>query len=58
MGLRRQGGSLLPSYTEEELEEATFMFVKYYVQSEPYDDLVARCDRLQKELDQLKAERE
>ena len=55
MGLRRQGGSLLPSYTEEELEEATFMFVKYYVQSEPYDELVARCDRLQKELEALKA---
>ena len=55
MGLRRQGGSLLSSYTEEELEEATFMFVKYYVQSEHYDDLAARCDKLQKELEALRA---
>ena len=34
-GLRRKGGSLLPEYTEEEFNEATFTFVKYYVQSVP-----------------------
>ena len=28
-GLQRKNGSLLPSYTEEELDEATFTFVKY-----------------------------
>ena len=31
-GLRRKNGSLLPEYTEEEFNEATFAFVKYYVQ--------------------------
>ncbi len=31
-GLRRKNGSLLPEYTEEEFDEATFNFVKYYVQ--------------------------
>ena len=40
-GLRRQNGSLLPEYTEEEFQEATFSFVKYYVQSRHYDELVA-----------------
>ena len=40
-GLRRHNGSLLPEYTEEEFQEATFSFVKYYVQSRHYDDLVA-----------------
>lgn len=39
-GLQRKNGSLLPSYTEEELDEATFTFVKYYVQGEHYDELV------------------
>lgn len=31
-GLRRKNGSLLPEYTEEEFNEATFIFVKYYIQ--------------------------
>lgn len=51
-GLRRSGGSLLPSYTEEEFEEATFAFVKYYVQSEHYDELTARIKKLEFELEQ------
>ena len=49
-GLRRSNGSLLPDYNEEELQEATFSFVKYYVQSRHYDDIVAENDRLKKEL--------
>ena len=40
-GLQRKNGSLLPSYTEEELDEASFTFVKYYVQSKHYDELTA-----------------
>ena len=51
-GLRRKNGSLLPSYTEEEFAEATFEFVKYYVQTEHYDDLAARLKKVQFELDQ------
>ena len=51
-GLRRKNGSLLPEYTDEEFSEATFEFVKYYVQTEHYDDLVARLKRVQFELDQ------
>ena len=39
-GLRRKNGSLLPEYTEEEFSEATFNFVKYYVQGVHYDALV------------------
>jgi len=50
-GLRRSGGSLLPEYTEEELQEATFSFVKYYVQSRHYDELVAENEKLKKDLD-------
>lgn len=50
-GLRRSKGSLLPSYTEEELEEATFSFTKYYVQGRHYDDLVAENEKLKKELE-------
>lgn len=49
-GLRRSGGSLLPEYTEEELQEATFSFVKYYVQGRHYDDLVAENEKLKKDL--------
>ena len=49
-GLRRVNGSLLPEYTEEEFQEATFSFVKYYVQSRHYDDLVAENEKLKKEL--------
>ena len=45
-GLRRVNGSLLPEYTEEEFQEATFSFVKYYVQSRHYDELVAIFNRL------------
>ena len=51
-GLRRKGGSLLPEYTEEEFGEATFTFVKYYVQSRHYDELVEENKKLQFELDQ------
>lgn len=50
-GLRRSNGSLLPQYSPEEFEEATFSFVKYYVQSRHYDDLVAENEKLKKELD-------
>jgi len=49
-GLARAGGSLLPEYTDEELQEATFSFVKYYVQSRHYDELVAENEKLKKEL--------
>ena len=51
-GLRRKGGSLLPEYSEEEFSEATFSFVKYYVQSRHYDDLVAENERLKFALEQ------
>ena len=50
-GLQRHHGSLLPEYTEEEFEEATFSFVKYYVQSEHYDELVEQNKKLRRELD-------
>ena len=49
-GLRRVNGSLLPEYTEEEFQEATFSFVKYYVQSRHYDELVAENEKLKKDL--------
>ncbi len=51
-GLRRKDGSLLSEYTEEELDEATFTFVKYYVQSVHYDDLVAENKKLRFDLEQ------
>ena len=51
-GLRRKGGSLLPEYTEEEFNEATFTFVKYYVQSRHYDELVEENKKLKYDLDQ------
>ena len=51
-GLQRKNGSLLPSYTEEELGEATFSFVKYYVQGEHYDELVEENKKLRYELEQ------
>ena len=51
-GLRRKGGSLLPEYTEEEFNEATFIFVKYYIQGRHYDELVVENKKLQFELDQ------
>ena len=51
-GLQRKNGSLLPSYTEEELDEATFTFVKYYVQGEHYDELVDENKKLRYELEQ------
>ena len=54
-GLQRKNGSLLPSYTEEELNEATFTFIKYYVQSKHYDDLVAENEKLKRELEQDEA---
>ena len=51
-GLRRKNGSLLPEYTEEEFNEATFIFVKYYVQGEHYDELVEENKKLRYELEQ------
>ncbi|MBE6989833.1 MAG: hypothetical protein E7426_03695 [Ruminococcaceae bacterium] len=51
-GLRRKDGSLLPDYTEEELDEATFTFVKYYVQSKHYDELVEENKKLRFDLEQ------
>ena len=51
-GLRRKNGSLLPEYTEEEFNEATFIFVKYYTQGRHYDELVEENKKLQFELDQ------
>ena len=50
-GLKRVNGSLLPSYSEEEFQEATFEFVKYYVQSRHYDDLVAENNKLKNDLE-------
>lgn len=50
-GLKRVGGSLLPSYTEEEFNEATFGFVKYYVQGRHYDELVEENKKLKWELE-------
>ena len=54
-GLQRRGGSLLSSYSPEELDEATFTFVKYYVQSKHYDELVAEIDKLKREIEQDEA---
>ena len=51
-GLRRKNGSLLPEYTEEEFNEATVIFVKYYIQGRHYDELVEENKKLQFELDQ------
>ena len=51
-GLRRKNGSLLPEYTEEEFNEATFAFVKYYVQGAHYDTLVEENKKLKFELEQ------
>ena len=50
-GLKRVNGSLLPSYSEEEFQEATFEFVKYYVQSRHYDDLGAENNKLKSDLE-------
>ncbi len=54
-GLQRKNGSLLDKYSDADLAEATFTFVKYYVQSKHYDDLVAENKRLQAELEQDEA---
>ena len=51
-GLLRKNGSLLPEYTEEEFSEATFNFVKYYVQGVHYDALVEENKKLKFELEQ------
>ena len=51
-GLRRKNGSLLPEYTEEEFDEATFNFVKYYIQGVHYDTLVEENKKLKFELEQ------
>lgn len=56
-GLRRVNGSLLPEYSEEEFAEATFSFVKYYVQGRHYDDLVKENEQLKRDLDAEVAER-
>ncbi len=50
-GLKRYNGSLLPQYTEEEFQEATFSFVKYYIQGRHYDELVAENAKLKRELE-------
>lgn len=50
-GLQRRNGSLLPEYSDEEMREATFSFVKYYVQGVHYDELVAENEKLKKELE-------
>ncbi len=57
-GLRRKGGSLLPTYDKEEFDEATFTFVKYYVQGTHYDTLVEENKKLRYALDQEKEWRE
>ena len=49
-GVARAGGSLLPEYTEDALQEATFSFVKYYVQGRHYDELVAENEQLKRDL--------
>ena len=51
-GLRRKSGSLLPEYTEEEFNEATFNFVKYYGPGVHYDTLVEENKKLKFELEQ------
>ena len=51
-GLRRKGRLSLPEYTDEEFNEATFTFVKYYVQSRHYDELVEENQKLKYDLDQ------
>ena len=51
-GLRRKNGSLLPEYTEEEFQEATFTVVKYYVESRHDDELVAENEKLKYDLEQ------
>lgn len=50
-GLKRVNGSLLPHYSEEEFQEATFSFVKYYVQSRHYDELIAENAKLKRDLE-------
>ena len=51
-GLRRKNGSLLPEYSEEEFNEATFAFVRYYVQGTHYGALVEENKKLKFELEQ------
>ena len=50
-GVQRKGGALLPSYTDEELEEATFGFDKFYVQTRHYDEIVKELEEVKKELE-------
>ena len=50
-GLKRINGSLLPEYSEQEFQEATFSFIKYYVQSRHYDDLIAENAKLKRDLE-------
>ena len=54
-GLQRKNGSLLPSYTEEELDEATFTFVKYYVQGD-HDELMRTRNNRRSSADSERAE--
>lgn len=50
-GLKRINGSLIPQYSEEEFQEATFSFVKYYVQSRHYDEVIAENAKLKRDLE-------
>ena len=45
-------GAARTEYTDEEFNEATFTFVKYYVQSRHYDELVEENQKLKYDLDQ------
>ena len=44
------GHLYLPEYTPEEFQEATFSFVKYYVQGRHYDELVSENEKLKRDL--------
>ena len=44
-------GAKAALYSEAEFQEATFSFVKYYVQSRHYDELLAENAKLKKDLD-------
>jgi len=50
-GVRRVNGALAEDYTDAELNEATFSFIKYYVQTRHYDELVAENERLKQDLE-------
>ena len=48
-GLARKNGALLENYTDDEIAEASFNFVKYYVQSRHYDDVTKELEDLKNE---------